>query len=179
MKKNIQTSTVVYEFTNEIYPFSVFVGKGISDLAVRKLFLYYDSRSGRVNQFKIWENCLKGVNALCFPVCLNINGKTGMLVNLNPNSKFDAELIAHESCHIADWICDCCKVRYGTYEEGEAHAYIVGMVARFMEMVINNNVPKNVKKWTPTVVNHMLDAELKEDIRTGKIKLDENGNPVF
>ncbi len=173
MKKGLQTSTVVYEFTNEIYPFSVFIGMGISDLTVRKLFLHYDRRTGKVGRFKIWENNLGGVGALCQSVRLDINGQAGMLININPNFHIDVELIAHESCHVADWICDCCRVRYGVYEEGEAHAYLVGMVARFMELVVNHKVPKTVKKWTPTIINHILDKEIEEDIRTGKIKLDK------
>ncbi len=172
MKNSLQTSTVVYEFTNEIYPFSVFIGKGISDLTIRKLFCYYDWRNGRIHKFKIWENCLKGVGALCHPVRLIVTSQAGMLVNLNPYCNLNAELIAHEASHVADWICDCCRVRYGTFEEGEAHAYLVGMIARFMELVINNNVPKSAKKWTPTVVNHIYDAEIEEEIRTGKIKMD-------
>lgn len=167
MKKGLQTSTVVYEFTNEIYPFSVFIGMGVSDLTVRKLFLHYNRKTGKVVRFERWENNLGRVGSLCQTVCLGINGQIGMFINLNPNRKIDVEMIAHESCHVADWICDCCKVRYGVYEDGEAHAYLVGMVARFMEQVISRKVPKTIKKWTPTVINHMLDAEIEEEMRNG------------
>lgn len=56
-----QTSTVVYEFTNEIYPYSVYIGIGVSDLAVRKMFMRYNERDGKCERFKIWENRLRGV----------------------------------------------------------------------------------------------------------------------
>ena len=173
MKKKLQTSTVVYEFTNEIYPYSIFIGIGVSDLAVRKLFVRYDEVTGRSRPFKIWENSLRGLGTGCQIV--NIFGKIGYFININPNANANAELIAHEACHAADWICNRCGVKYGLHDEGEAHAYLVGMVARFMEQVITHQVPKTVKKWTPTVVNRIYDAEIEEDIRTGKLKYDENG----
>lgn len=177
MKNKLQTSTVVYEFTNEIYPYSIYIGIGVSDLAVRKMFMRYEG-NGKVGRFKIWENSLRGVGAGCQVVCPIVEGHVGYFININPNAIPNAELIAHESCHAADWICNCCGVRYGLHDEGEAHAYLVGMVARFMEQVITRQVPKTVQKWTPTVVKHMLDAEIEEDIKTGKIKLDKNGKLI-
>lgn len=178
MKMTKQTSTVVYEFTNEIYPYSVYIGIGVSDLAVRKMFMRYNERDGKCERFKIWENRLRGVGAGCQVVCPVVKGHIGYFININPNSQMDAELIAHESCHAADWICNCCGVKYGLHEEGEAHAYLVGMVARFMEHVITRQIPQTAKKWTPTVVNHMFDAEIEDDIRNGKIKIDENGKII-
>lgn len=38
--------------------------------------------------------------------------------------------IAHEASHCADLICDMCGVRYGMFELGEAHAYLVGWCAK-------------------------------------------------
>ncbi|MBQ8703807.1 MAG: hypothetical protein IJ524_05485 [Bacteroidales bacterium] len=173
-----QTSTVVYEFTNEVYPYSVFIGIGVSDLTVRKLFMRFDDRTGRSTPFKIWENSLRGVGAGCQVVRLVVSSQIAYFININPNVNANAELIAHEACHAADWICNRCGVKYGLHDEGEAHAYLVGMVARFMEQVITHQVPKTVKKWTPTVVNHIFDAEIEEDIRTGRLKYDENGKLV-
>lgn len=179
MKKNLQTSTVVYEFTNEIYPYSIFIGIGVSDLAVRKMFLRYNEKNGKVERFRIWENSLRGVRAGCQVVCpIVYQGNSGYFININPNTKMDAELIAHESCHAANWICNRCGVNYGLHGEDEAQAYLVGMVARFMEQVITHQVPKTVKKWTPTVVNHIFDEEIKEDIRTGKLKFDKKGKLI-
>lgn len=179
MKNKLQTGTVVYEFTNEIYPYSIYIGIGVSDLAVRKMFLRYNEQNGKVERFRIWENSLRGVGAGCQIVCpIVYQGKVGYFININPNVNANAELIAHEACHAADWICNRCGVKYGLHDEGEAHAYLVGMVARFMEQVITHQVPKTVKKWTPTVVNHIFDAEIEEDIRIGKLKYDENGKLV-
>ena len=178
MKKNLQTSTVVYEFTNEVYPFSVFIGMGVSDLTVRKLFMRFDDRTGKSTPFKIWENSLRGVGAGCQVVRLVVSSQIAYFININPNVNVNAELIAHEACHAADWICNRCGVKYGLHDNGEAHAYLVGMVARFMEQVITHQVPKTVKKWTPTVVNHIFDAEIEEDIKSGKLKYDENGKLV-
>ena len=42
----------------------------------------------------------------------------------------DIPVWAHESDHAADFICDFCGVRYGSFQTGEAHAYLVELVMR-------------------------------------------------
>lgn len=41
-------------------------------------------------------------------------------------NSYDTSTWAHEACHVADFMCDYVGVKYGSFAEGEAHAYLVG-----------------------------------------------------
>lgn len=167
-----QNSTVVYEFRNEIYPFPIFVGLGVSDKTIRDFF----TRAKPPYGFEVGENLLKGKDALTVPVIMwnYIAGesvyKHGIFVNINANNVIDAGVITKEACRVADWLCMKCGVRFGgKIEDGEAHAYLVGMSAKFIEYVVNHNVPPTVEKWTPTKLNRMCYEEFQDKIRREEI----------
>ncbi len=177
-----QNSTVVYEFRNEVYPFPIFVGLGVSDKTIRDFF----TRAKPPYGFEVGDNLLKGKDALTVPVIMwnYIGGKIvykhGIFVNINANNVIDAGVITKEACRVADWLCMECGVRFGgKLEEGEAYAYLVGMAAQFISQVIKHAVPQTVKKWTPAKLNRMYYEEFKDKIRRREIKLDDNGNPIY
>lgn len=137
-----QNSSVCWEFRNGCYPYSVFVGVGVSDLFVRRHFLCIEKKDGRnvAREFRRGENVLGGGIAVGVQIVGERGGYMGVMFNINPNCAVDASVLAHEASHAADWMCDNCGVTYGTFETGESHAYIAGMVAGWIEQVAKGEV---------------------------------------
>jgi hypothetical protein len=51
--------------------------------------------------------------------------------------------IAHEANHVSDIICDKSGVKYGTFDNGEAHAYITGWIGDCVANTIGISHNKN------------------------------------
>lgn len=149
-----QTSCVCWEFRNGCYPYSVFVGVGISDLFIRKHFVRIEDKGGRLvtSEFKRGENVYGGNTAVGVQIVGERHGYVGVMFNINPNVPVTANTLAHEASHAADWMCDHCGITYGTFETGESHAYIAGMVAGWIERVakgeVSTDIARRVKSTT-------------------------------
>ena len=53
------------------------------------------------------------------------------------------------------------------------HTYLAGMVARSMEQGLPTDRLKPSKKWGSSIID-LFYTEIEEDIRSGKIRIDEN-----
>ena len=56
-------------------------------------------------------------------------GSLGVCVFVGDAMLYSFGGYSHEASHVADFICEQTGVRFGTYKDGEAHAYIAGHVA--------------------------------------------------
>lgn len=95
-------------------------------LCLSNTFEFVDMREDEVlDQLEASAN---GSNAACFSVIEKKTKKIGILVVLYDN--IDAEKIAHEAVHIADWFFEYCGVNGENFSEGNEHyAYTVGWAA--------------------------------------------------
>ncbi len=60
------------------------------------------------------------------------DGGLGVCVFVSDAMAYSFGGYSHEANHVADFVCEQTGVRFGSYREGEAHAYIAGWAARMM-----------------------------------------------
>lgn len=153
-----QTSTVVYEFQKGLYGCSIFIGIGVSDLTIRKLFHPFclNEEDGAF----IKKEFYRGQNS--FPLTIAVSVQTvilkaddthyGVFFNINPHHEIDINTIAHEASHAADFI------RYYNDEvssDEESYYDIAGCIARYIGMVAKKKINmQEARKITPNRDGH-------------------------
>ncbi len=153
-----QTSTVVYEFQKGLYGCSIFIGIGVSDLTIRKLFHPFclNEEDGAF----IKKEFYRGQNS--FPLTIAVSVQTvilkaddthyGVFFNINPHHEIDINTIAHEASHAADFI------RYyndDVSSDEEAYYDIAGCIARYIGMVAKKKIDmQEARKITPNRDGH-------------------------
>ena len=60
------------------------------------------------------------------------DGGLGVCVFVSDAMAYSFGGYSHEANHVADFVCEQTGVRFGSYRDGEAHAYIAGWAARMM-----------------------------------------------
>lgn len=109
-------------FNSIVYPRNVWISRKASDENINYKFKpdteYLDSiKTG-------------GCIAACYAVIDKETDHRGILCNIESPSLFGVGEIAHESIHIADYICEECGIlSQGFKEKNEAYAYLVQWIA--------------------------------------------------
>lgn len=74
------------------------------------------------------------------PVANKKSGWVGNLVYILKPKQLDVKTICHESAHCADYLTESLGITNGSFEDGEAYAYLVGWIADCIWKVKTNKV---------------------------------------
>lgn len=145
---------ILKEFTPEIYPRKIWLvipQKQKDYNAIVDRFTAYNfavSKNTKLAQDKFLERIRIGRSAVlaeCWPVEEKESTDYGILCIIHEPPNMDASHFAHESVHIADYICEQLGLLTQDFTEGnEAYAYLVGYIMTcFMDIIEQYN--KTVK----------------------------------
>lgn len=127
----------VYEFDPVIYPTRVWVTK-CSDIDIlAKTFTFLDDND---EEYKDKVDIGRTTIVRVLSVAHKKSAWMGCLAVINLPKQCDVGIIAHESGHVTDWLCDHLGVSGFTFVEGEARQYYAGWVARCIDKVLKGRV---------------------------------------
>lgn len=121
-------TTHIHELNPVIYPFKIWVTTNPDHKLIIDNFYGLDSD---YNLFEIEEKQLiknRFIIATTFAVVSKLVSQSGLLIVIKLPTKMDAETIAHESAHCADYICENLGIVSRTFDDGEAYAYLLGWI---------------------------------------------------
>ena len=123
--------TTIHEYDSVIYPFYLWV---VVKPTLRQLKRFYNQHPNcEVTEFTDDEVDKPNTIASVYPVTQADYKKGGVLVAIYRPKEFKTKHIAHESAHCADYITETLGISSGSFNHGEAYAYIVGWVADCIE----------------------------------------------
>ena len=127
--------TVIHEFDPVIYPTRIWVAVNPSFESVSEKFYHLNSNVERGDFEHEHFDPLHTTIARTYPVSIKGEGWMGLLVGIYKKKNCNTVTIAHESAHCADWICEQLGITTGSFNNGEAYAYLVGWIAGCIEKV--------------------------------------------
>lgn len=99
-------------------------------LSTFDLFSAADTSKVNDNPSKTLNDMVDDVTIACvIPVERKSDGMLGALLILYNTEECGTSTIAHESVHVADYICDELGIYTGSLSDNEHYAYLVGWVA--------------------------------------------------
>lgn len=129
----MQKNAEVLEYVFKIYPRRMWVSDGIEGLD--ELFTFLSLTDNVTEAKDAYDNLIKdkednNCTVCVMPVLRKDDLKYGALVVIMNKKDVTTGVVAHESVHVADYICE----QLGIYSQGfrdgnEAYAYLVGYVA--------------------------------------------------
>ena len=125
---------IIHEFNPEIYPVRLWVAKNPSFEDVYNSYWGLTSELDRIEIVKEDFNDVQFKKATTKVVASKKDGWIGLLVCVWRPQMFDTATICHESAHCADFICEQFGIARGTFNEGEAYAYLIGWIASKLEL---------------------------------------------
>lgn len=135
--ENVICSRDIFQYENayvamyqNVYNFPVYVSAGFCSELMEMNF--YGIEKNTREPIKIpksyWDEIIRYKIALTVRVWSINEKKEGVIVIFPRSECVTIGDIAHESDHVADMICDKTGVKYGDFDNGEAHAYLTGWV---------------------------------------------------
>ena len=130
---------MLQKFKNEIYPFglSVAIDEPLDNLC--KSFQFYNNNDVLIN---LSESDLAKITNKMEACTVKVCDKETNLITVllmfetNGTNIITYNTICHECSHASDLLCDMQNVKYGTFETGEAHAYICGWIGSCIEKTL-------------------------------------------
>lgn len=136
MKNKVQ----VHEFDPVIYPCRVWVAINPSFNDVVENFYALSTENERMDIDEKWYNRDGFQIATTGPAVSKSDGWIGLLVNIWKPKMMNTGVICHESVHCADFICGQFGITNGSFENGEAYAYLVQWIAVCIEKVKSGKI---------------------------------------
>ena len=130
----------IHEFDPVIYPFRIWVSINPSLEEVSEKFYGLTDEMERVDIDEKWLDEDRFKIATTSPVSIKKDGWCGLLVCIHKPKVMNTGVIAHESVHCADFVCEQFGITTGSFENGEAYAYLVQWIAGCIEKVKLNKV---------------------------------------
>ena len=127
----------IFEFDPVIYPTRLWVTKCTDVKALGKSFVFLDEND---EEYKDNISLEPTTIVRVFSVAHRKSTWMGCLAVINRPKDCDVGIIAHESGHVTDWLCDHLGVGGFSFMEGEARQYYAGWVARNIDKVLKNKV---------------------------------------
>lgn len=131
----MKCKTELTEFNPVIYPTRIWVGFNTPFEEIFNNFWAVTSEMERCDVTLDWYGINTFKIATTVPVASKKDGQIGLLVVIWKPSMMTTGVIAHESVHCADYICDNFGIEHGTFDNGEAYAYLVQWIAECIEKV--------------------------------------------
>lgn len=125
MKDKVQ----IHQFDPVIYPCRIFVAVKPSFEDVTEVFYGLNKENDRYDISHEQFDRDRFTIATVFIVSHKKNGWIGLFVSVWKPGSLDVKTICHESSHCADYICEKFGISNGSYDEGEARAYLQGWIA--------------------------------------------------
>ena len=119
----------IREFNPEIYPTRLWVSVNPSFDDVNSIFYGLTDKMERIDISQEQFSKDSFTIATTIPVSSIESGWIGMLVSIWKPKQLDIKTICHESSHCADFICENFGISNGSFEHGEARAYLQGWIA--------------------------------------------------
>lgn len=127
----------VHEYDPVIYPTRLWVTACTDTDKLRKSFIFLtDDDEECEERITIESNTI----ARTLSVADRKSGWMGCLVIIAMRDKCNTGIIAHESTHCTDWLCDHLGVSGFSFMEGEARAYYTQWVADCIEGFLKDGV---------------------------------------
>lgn len=129
----MQKNAEVLEYSFRIYPRKMWVSDGIEGLD--ELFTFLSLTDNVTEAKDAYDNLIKDKeNDNCIvcviPVLRKDDLKYGALVVIMNKKDVTTGVVAHESVHVADYICEQLGIYSQCFRDGnEAYAYLVGYIA--------------------------------------------------
>lgn len=133
----------------ELFPVKLFVANGVScaTMVKRFHFCFPEKKWRSVScSSKVYSELRSGCDAFTVFVIDRKDLCYGVLVDFCLNGEPDVDfmsVLSHEASHFADLVCDRVSVPYGSFRDGETHAYLCGW---FFKTVYNSIKDKKGKK---------------------------------
>lgn len=122
----------IHEFNPLLYPFKLWVAKDPKLGDVKDVFWGMDEKMSIIELTS--DNFYQlGAVASTFPMQKRENCDKGCLVCLWHPKNVGVGVIAHESMHVVDWVCDECGLSGFSFAGGEARAYLAQWIANCIE----------------------------------------------
>ena len=138
MEKN--KKMIIHEFYPEIYPVLFWVIENPNVKQLYESFSYHDDTIQEIREFN------KDGVALTFQLMIkNDTLKYGVVVTLNRPKDLKPWSMAHEACHVSNFIYNYIgadEVDLG----GEPHAYFIEWITKCIYEVVNETKNKNMNK---------------------------------
>lgn len=130
-------TATIHEFNPQIYPCRLWVSIRPSYENVSAKFHGLSTDCQRVDITKNYFEPNHFVIARTALVASkDTDGFIGCMVMIFHQKQMDVKTIAHESCHVADFICEQFGIQSRAFDEGEPYAYLVGWVAKCIHSVV-------------------------------------------
>jgi len=141
MSKKAKSKAKVYEFDPVIYPMRLWIAVKLPFEEAAEAFYGYDTNYSTAVDLQEKEyNSHWTAIATCTPVGHKENGWKGILCNIMRPKDFTVGVVAHESTHVCDFMCEQFGVGGYDFEKGEARAYFTQWVASCMDKVRTNKM---------------------------------------
>lgn len=125
--------TTIHEYDSVIYPLHLWVAINPTFKELSNKFLAI-TENGEVLEF-IEDNIPDSTQTIAttFKVVNKKSGIGGPFVLIFQPKRINVKYIAHEATHATDFFAEALGISSGSFEHGEAYAYLVGWVADCIE----------------------------------------------
>lgn len=128
----------IREFNPTVYPCRIWVAINPTFDEVSEKFYQIDSNIEKGDfEHEYFDPCHTTI-ARTYPVSIKGEGWMGLLIGIYKPKQYNVGTITHESAHCADWLCERFGITTGSFENGEAYAYLVGWIADCIDKVLKN-----------------------------------------
>lgn len=127
----------VYEFNPVIYPTRLWISIKPTIEEIQKDFILLDDDDEEIDGKEPFS---RTTIAQTFSVAHRKSTWMGCYIAILLPKQCDVGIIAHESGHVTDWLCDHFGVSGFSFMDGEARQYYAQWVARCMDKVLKGKV---------------------------------------
>lgn len=131
----MKDKSMIHQFDPVIYPCRIWIGINPSFNDVKDNFwaltdnmqkMEFTDKDYSPNRFIIATN---------YPVVSKNEGWIGIFISIFKKNMLEVKTITHESSHAADFFCEQFGISNGSFEHGEARAYLQGWIADCINQV--------------------------------------------
>ncbi len=145
----MKISGEIHEFNPIIYPCRIWVAINPSYESISEKFYAVTTEMERMDiEPRQFEADYFSIASTC-PVTIKQGGWIGLLVCIWKPKSLNVDTICHESVHCSDFICEQFGITNGSFDNGEAYAYLTGWIAGCIESVkkgtVSHRSPLNEK----------------------------------
>jgi hypothetical protein len=119
----------IHEFDPVLYPCRLWIAVNPTFDEVSEKFYQLNSNVERCDFDHEYFDPSHHIIARTYPVSIKGEGWMGLLIGIYKEKQCNVGTIAHEAAHSSDWICEQFGITTGSFENGEAYAYLVGWIA--------------------------------------------------